>query len=82
MHPDLLMKGEVSILVRTNTLVVKKLVEVCKEKIGKDFLSIWTVHPVMKNAYEKVMAMAGQSADSGCGTVWFLCHKPLTLSSG
>lgn len=36
----------------------------------------------MKNAYEKVMAMAGQSADSGCGTVSFLCHKPLTLSSG
>lgn len=63
--PDLLMKGEVSILVGINTSVVKKLVEVCKEKIGKDFLSSQTVHPVMKNAYEKFMVMAGQSEDSG-----------------
>ena len=80
--PDPIMKGEVSILVGTNTSVVKKLVEVCKEKGGENFLKTLAVHPVMKNAYEKVMVMSDQSADTERGTVWFSGNKPLTLSPG
>lgn len=43
--PDPVMKGDVNILVGTNTSVVKRLVEACKEKVGGDFLHALTVHP-------------------------------------
>ncbi|KAL1258936.1 hypothetical protein QQF64_009513 [Cirrhinus molitorella] len=80
--PDPVMKGDVSILVGTNTAVVKKLVEACKEKVGDDFLHTLTVHPEIRNAYERVIAVEKCDNDDRRGTVWYLHPKPLKLRPG
>lgn len=80
--PDPIMKGEVSILVGTNTSVVKKLVEACKNKVGGNFLTTLPVHPMMKAAYENAMLTASQPADTERGIVWFTGNKAVTLPPG
>ncbi len=80
--PDPLMKGDVNILVGTNTSVVRKLVEACKEKVGDDFLHTLTVHPEIRNAYEHVIAVEKSDNDDRRGTVWYFNPKPLKLPPG
>ncbi len=76
------MKGDVNILVGTNTYVVRKLVEACKEKVGDDFLRTLTVHPEIRNAYEHVIAVEKSDNDDRRGTVWYFNPKPLKLPPG
>lgn len=80
--PDPVMKGDVNILVGTNTSVVKKLVEACKEKVGDDFLHTLTVHPEIRDAYERAIAVEKSHCDDSRGTVWYLNPKPLKLPPG
>lgn len=80
--PDPIMKGDVNILVGTNTAVVKKLVEICETKMGSDFLHTLTVHPEIRTAYEQVIAVSKCDVDDCRGTVWFPRLKPLKLTPG
>ncbi len=80
--PDPLMKGDVNILVGTNTSVVRKLVEACKEKVGDDFLRTLTVHPEIRNAYDHVIAVEKSDNDDRRGSVWYFNPKPLKLPPG
>lgn len=80
--PDPVMKGDVNILVGTNTSVVKKLVEACRERVGHDFLHTLTVHPEIKNAYAQIIAVEKCDDDDSRGTVWYLCSKPVKLPPG
>lgn len=80
--PDPAVRGEVNILVGTNTSVVKRLVEACKEKMGNDFLHTLTVHPEIKDAYERVIASTDVKIDNSQGTVWFPGFKPVKICPG
>lgn len=77
--PDPAVRGEVNILVGTNTSVVKRLIEACKEKMGNDFLYTLTVHPDIKDAYEQVIAGADVKVDNSQGSVWFPGFKPVKI---
>uniref|UniRef100_A0A674CT74 Gypsy retrotransposon integrase-like protein 1 n=1 Tax=Salmo trutta TaxID=8032 RepID=A0A674CT74_SALTR len=79
--PDPAMKGDVSILVGTNTSVVRRLMTACKEKEGEGFLSTLQVHPAIKEAYERLIESSTDDEEKR-GTVWFAQTKPVTLPPG
>ena len=81
--PDPVKEDGIAILVGTNTNLVKKLFETCREKAGDGFLSTLTIHPVMKDAYQSISQTVHKPAgNEKHGTVWFVQHKPLTLYPG
>ncbi|GAA6094731.1 uncharacterized protein LOC114911105, partial [Tachysurus ichikawai] len=80
--PDPVMKGDANILVGTNTSVVKKLVEACRERVGHDFLHTLAVHPEIRNAYAQIIAVEERDDDDSRGTVLYLRSKPVKLPPG
>lgn len=82
MCPDPAMKGEVSIVVGTNTSIVRSLFHSCKTQNGEIFLQNMLVHPAIKEAYEKFQDIPDDTADLKRGTVWFTRNRPLVLSPG
>ena len=77
--PDPVMKGDVSVVVGTNTSIVRRLFHSCKIHGGDNFLNTLSVHPVIKEAYEKFQETPDDTAETKRGTVWFTQVKPFTL---
>ncbi len=50
--PDPVKREGVAILLGTNTSLVKKLLESCREQAGEKFLNVLTIHPVIREVYE------------------------------
>lgn len=82
--PDPMETSNVSILVGTNTSMVKRLFESCQEEAGEHCLSTLTIHPVIKEAYETLQKAAGDTREEydRRGTVWFTQRKTITLQPG
>lgn len=80
--PDPVMKGDVSVVVGTNTSIVRRLFHSCKTHGGDHFLNTLAVHPVIKEAYEKFQETPDDTAETKKGTVWFTRDKPFTLPPG
>ena len=80
--PDPAMKGEISIVVGTNTSIVRRLFHSCKTQNGDNFLHTLSVHPVIKEAYAKFQETPDDTADPRRGTVWFTRDKPVVLPPG
>jgi hypothetical protein len=75
------MKGDVPILVGTNTSVVKRLMTACKEKEGEGFLSTPQIHPVIKEAYD-MMIESSTDDDEKRENVDFTQKQLFTLPPG
>lgn len=81
--PDPKPDQHIAILVGTNTSLIRQLFNACKEKAGENFMSVLTVHPVVKAAYEYIQDSIGVTACADKpGVVWFIQHKPITLGPG
>lgn len=52
--PDHKKDEDVAILVGTNTKLVRKMFQSCKEQAGEKFMSTLTIHPVLREAYETI----------------------------
>ena len=64
-------KQGIAILVGTNTNVVGKVFESCREQAGDRFLSTLTIHPVIKKAIESIkhMGVSQDGVDRQSGVV-------------
>uniref|UniRef100_A0A3B3QDK9 Gypsy retrotransposon integrase-like protein 1 n=1 Tax=Paramormyrops kingsleyae TaxID=1676925 RepID=A0A3B3QDK9_9TELE len=80
--PDPAVKSDVSILVGTNTSVVRRLFERCKSEGGESFLTSLVIHPIIKETYQKLLEADEQTDDLKGGTVRFSNVRPLTLYPG
>lgn len=81
--PDPVKDEGIAVLVGTNTSLVKRLFDSCKEKAGEGFLNTLTIHPLVKEAYQALGQVDVLAEDiEKCGTVWFTKGKPLTLRPG
>lgn len=80
--PDPAVKGEYSILVGTNTSIVRRLYHSCKDKGGDNFLHTLTVHPMIREAYERFKVVPNDADDGKRGTVWFSGKEIVTLPPG
>lgn len=80
--PDPAMKGEISIVIGTNTSIVRSLFHSCKKQDGDNFLHNMSVHPVIEKAYERLQGTPDDIADLIRGTVWFTREKPFVLLLG
>uniref|UniRef100_A0AAY4C672 Gypsy retrotransposon integrase-like protein 1 n=1 Tax=Denticeps clupeoides TaxID=299321 RepID=A0AAY4C672_9TELE len=80
--PDPIIQGEASVIIGTNTSVVRRLFNSCKLKGGENFLCSMTVHPEIKQAYQKFQQSPNETADLGNGTVWLARGNPMFLPPG
>ncbi|KAK0133373.1 Paraneoplastic antigen Ma1 [Merluccius polli] len=76
--PDPQTQQGIVILVGTNTHVVRKLFDSCREQAGDRFLSTLRIHPVFKRVFEslKPTGVAQDDVDKH-GTVWYIKPKPV-----
>lgn len=76
------MKWEgIAILLGTNTSLVKKLLESCREQAGEKFLNVLTIHPVIREVYETIQQTdVSQDDPDKHGTVWFVKQNPVVLT--
>ena len=80
--PEPVMEREISIVVGTNTSIVRRLFQSCKAHKGDHFLSTLSVHPVIRQAYEKIEETPEDTSETKRGTVWFTREKPFSLPPG
>lgn len=81
--PDPVKDENIAMLVGTNTQLVKRLFESCREQAGDTFLGTLAIHPVLREAYETMEKTDGSEDDPDKhGTVWFAQRKPITLQPG
>lgn len=80
--PDPTIKGEASIIVGTNTSVVRQLFDFCRLQGGKNFLTTMTVHPEIKEAYQRIQESSDKVAEVERGTVWLAGAKPRIVPPG
>ena len=80
--PNPVKDDNIAMLVGTNTRLVRKLVQSCKEQAGERFLGTLTIHPVLREAYETLTQSETTEGVDKHGTVWFTQHKPITLQPG
>lgn len=81
--PDPLKREGIAILVGTNTSLVRKLLESCREQAGEKFLNVLTIHPVIREAFEFIQKTdMSQSDPNKHGTVWFAKPSPIVLKPG
>lgn len=80
--PDPVMRGEGSILVDTNTPTVRRLLKLCKEKGGENFVRSLYIHPVFKKAFDELSELPPDTDNHKKGTVWFTQTKSVTLRPG
>lgn len=80
--PDPMNNDNVAVLVGTNTQLVRKLVESCKEKAGDQFLGTLAIHPIFRKAYEQISQSDPAEGVDKHGTVWFIQPKPTVLQPG
>lgn len=80
--PDPTIKGEASIIVGTNTSVVRQLFDSCRLQGGENFLTSMTVHPEIKEAYQRFQESSEEVAEVEKGTVWFAGAKSQTVPPG
>lgn len=81
--PDSQPEKRVAVLVGTNTNIVRRLFEACKQKLGDHFLHTLSVHPVVREVYENIQKSDGSPDDcERHGTVWFTQHKPIVVGPG
>lgn len=79
--PDPVKREGIAILLGTNTSLVKKLFESCREQAGEKFLNVLTIHPVIREAYETMQPTNVSHDDPDKhGTVWFMKHNPVVLT--
>ncbi len=65
--------GRNSYLLGTNTSLVKKLLESCREQAGEKFLNVLSIHPVIREVYETIQQTdVSQDDPDKLGTVWFV----------
>lgn len=79
--PDPVKREVIAILLGTNTSIVKKMLESCREQAGEKFLNMLTIHPVIREAYETIQETdVSQDDPDKHGTVWFVKHNPVVLT--
>ncbi|KAF4086823.1 hypothetical protein AMELA_G00088740 [Ameiurus melas] len=80
--PDHEKDKDVAILVGTNTKLVKKMFQYCKEQAGDHFLSTLTIHPALREAYGTFTQSDTPEDVNKHGTVWFTKRKAIILHPG
>lgn len=81
--PDSQPEKRIAILVGTNTNIVRRLFEACKQKLGVHFLHTLSIHPVVREVYESIQKFDGSPDDcERHGTVWFTQHKLVVVGPG
>lgn len=79
--PDPVKREGIAILLGTNTSLVKKLLESCREQAGEKFLNVLTIHPVIREVYETIQQTdVSQDDPDKHGTVWFVKQNPVVLT--
>ncbi len=69
--------------VGTNTSIVRRLLEACKQKLGDHFLHTLSIHPVVREVYNNIQKADGSPDDcERHGIVWFTQHKPIVVRPG
>lgn len=69
--PYPVIKGGVSIVVGTNTSIVRRLFQCYRTQGGDHCLSTFSVYPAIKRAYECSQELSDGLAQTKKGTVWF-----------
>lgn len=80
--PDPVVRGEASMLVGTNTPIVRRLLSHGRQKGGEDFVRTMQIHPVFRNVFDEISHLPLDGDNNKRGTVWFTQIKPVTLRPG